>query len=151
MDPQLPRKRAFVSGSTAGIGFAAAARLDLEGAFVVIDGRPAHDDSRVRFRYHDRTERGATVAQALDGWGDRELWHDGAACRTPCPASPFMSLHEAITLGIPLAAGFRKFSSCRSAPKPGCRCYSSGPCADVASIDPGPIADSIRLQAPAGG
>ena len=39
MDLQLKDKRAFVSGSTAGIGFAIAKRLLMEGAEVVINGR----------------------------------------------------------------------------------------------------------------
>ena len=45
MDLQLTGKVAFVSGSTAGIGFAIAQRLGLEGADVVINGRT---DERVR-------------------------------------------------------------------------------------------------------
>jgi NAD(P)-dependent dehydrogenase (short-subunit alcohol dehydrogenase family) len=45
MDLQLTGKVAFVSGSTAGIGFAIAQRLGLEGADIVINGRT---DERVR-------------------------------------------------------------------------------------------------------
>src|SRR3954452_12281432 len=45
MDLQFTGKVAFVSGSTAGIGFAIAQRLGLEGADVVINGRT---DERVR-------------------------------------------------------------------------------------------------------
>jgi NAD(P)-dependent dehydrogenase (short-subunit alcohol dehydrogenase family) len=45
MDLQLTGKIAFVSGSTAGIGFAIAHRLGLEGADVVINGRT---EERVR-------------------------------------------------------------------------------------------------------
>jgi len=39
MDPQLRGKRALVTGSTAGIGFAAAAGLHREGASVLLNGR----------------------------------------------------------------------------------------------------------------
>jgi NAD(P)-dependent dehydrogenase (short-subunit alcohol dehydrogenase family) len=39
MDLQLVGKRALVTGSTAGIGFAAAAGLYREGASVVVNGR----------------------------------------------------------------------------------------------------------------
>ncbi|MFT3981637.1 MAG: SDR family oxidoreductase [Ferruginibacter sp.] len=39
MDLQLKGKKAFISGSTAGIGFATAARLLAEGAEVIINGR----------------------------------------------------------------------------------------------------------------
>ena len=39
MDLQLRGRRALVTGSTAGIGFAAAAKLAEEGASVVINGR----------------------------------------------------------------------------------------------------------------
>ena len=39
MDLRLEGKRALVTGSTAGIGFASAARLAEEGASVMINGR----------------------------------------------------------------------------------------------------------------
>ncbi|HXB10086.1 MAG TPA: SDR family oxidoreductase [Puia sp.] len=42
MDLQLSGKTAFISGSTAGIGFAIAKRLLMEGATVVINGRNQH-------------------------------------------------------------------------------------------------------------
>ena len=45
MDLQLSGKRAFVSGSTQGIGYAIARALAAEGATVVVNGR---DDARVR-------------------------------------------------------------------------------------------------------
>lgn len=45
MDLQLSGKRAFVSGSTQGIGYAIARALAAEGAAVVVNGR---DDTRVR-------------------------------------------------------------------------------------------------------
>lgn len=49
MDLQLGGKVAFVSGSTAGIGFATARRLALEGARVVVNGRTqARVDAAVR-------------------------------------------------------------------------------------------------------
>ncbi|MEJ7871036.1 MAG: SDR family NAD(P)-dependent oxidoreductase, partial [Rubrobacteraceae bacterium] len=41
MDLRLGGKRALVTGSTAGIGFAAVARLAEEGASVVVNGRSA--------------------------------------------------------------------------------------------------------------
>jgi NAD(P)-dependent dehydrogenase (short-subunit alcohol dehydrogenase family) len=41
MDLRLGGKRALVSGSTAGLGFAAAARMAEEGASVVVNGRSA--------------------------------------------------------------------------------------------------------------
>jgi len=41
MDLQLVGKRAIVSGSTAGIGYAIAAALAREGAAVVVNGRTA--------------------------------------------------------------------------------------------------------------
>src|SRR6201995_1821564 len=40
MDLKLQNKTAFISGSTAGIGFAIAERLAREGARVIINGRP---------------------------------------------------------------------------------------------------------------
>src|ERR1700726_2964247 len=39
MDLQLERKRALITGSSAGIGYAIAERLALEGASVIINGR----------------------------------------------------------------------------------------------------------------
>jgi NAD(P)-dependent dehydrogenase (short-subunit alcohol dehydrogenase family) len=49
MDLQLDGKTAFISGSTAGIGFAAALRLAREGARVVVNGRTqARVDDAVR-------------------------------------------------------------------------------------------------------
>lgn len=45
MDMQLTNKRAFISGSTQGIGYSIAAALLREGAVVVINGR---DDARLR-------------------------------------------------------------------------------------------------------
>jgi len=45
MDMQLTNKRAFISGSTQGIGYAIATALAREGAVVVINGR---DDARVQ-------------------------------------------------------------------------------------------------------
>ncbi|HWG45981.1 MAG TPA: SDR family NAD(P)-dependent oxidoreductase [Gemmataceae bacterium] len=40
MDLQLTNKKALVTGSTAGIGFAIASLLAREGAAVVVNGRP---------------------------------------------------------------------------------------------------------------
>ena len=42
MDLQLGDKRAFISGSTAGIGYAIAERLASEGACVIVNGRTQH-------------------------------------------------------------------------------------------------------------
>lgn len=52
MDLQLTGKRAFISGSTAGIGYAIAEGLAKEGARVVINGRTAAavDEARARLR-----------------------------------------------------------------------------------------------------
>src|SRR6185437_8891300 len=50
MDLNLKNKTAFISGSTAGIGFAIAERLAREGARVIINGRT---DKRVAFAIHE--------------------------------------------------------------------------------------------------
>ena len=61
MDLRLTGKRAFVSGSTQGIGFAIARALLAEGASVVVNGR---DDERVRAAVRDlaATVPGADVS-----------------------------------------------------------------------------------------
>lgn len=62
MDLQLTGKIAFVSGSTAGIGFATAKRLALEGAAVVVNGRTqARVDAAVE------QIRRAAAAQTVSG------------------------------------------------------------------------------------
>jgi NAD(P)-dependent dehydrogenase (short-subunit alcohol dehydrogenase family) len=66
MDLRLGGKRALVSGSTAGIGFAAAARLAEEGASVVVNGRSA-----------ERVEE--AVRRAGEGAGGRGLGCGGGA------------------------------------------------------------------------
>ena len=52
MDLRLGGRRVLVTGSTAGIGFAAAARLAEEGASVIVNGRSAGrvEESVVRVR-----------------------------------------------------------------------------------------------------
>jgi NAD(P)-dependent dehydrogenase (short-subunit alcohol dehydrogenase family) len=77
MDLQLAGKRALVSGSTAGIGYAIAERLAREGARVVINGRTQAgvDDALARLREASGSAKrvegfagdlaSATVAQAL--------------------------------------------------------------------------------------
>jgi NAD(P)-dependent dehydrogenase (short-subunit alcohol dehydrogenase family) len=70
MDLQLVGKRAVVSGSTAGIGYAIAAALAREGAVVVINGRtPSRVDQAVR---RIRAEHaGATVEGVACDLGSR--------------------------------------------------------------------------------
>lgn len=64
MDLQLKGRRAFVSGSTAGIGFAIAAALAAEGARVIVNGR---SDERVKAALQQIQ---ATHPQAeLEGFG----------------------------------------------------------------------------------
>jgi NAD(P)-dependent dehydrogenase (short-subunit alcohol dehydrogenase family) len=58
MDLQLKGKRAVVTGSTVGIGFATAAGLSREGASVVINGRTPR-----------RVEDAVRKIQALGGTG----------------------------------------------------------------------------------
>ncbi|NQX12753.1 SDR family oxidoreductase [Microbacteriaceae bacterium VKM Ac-2855] len=71
MDLQLDAKRAFVSGSTAGIGYAIAEALLREGAEVVINGR---DAGRVRESVAalERAVPGATVSGIAADFGDDE-------------------------------------------------------------------------------
>jgi hypothetical protein len=57
MDLELKGKRAFVSGSTAGIGFAVALGLAQEGAEVVVNGRTAGWDRRDSERHGRRSRQ----------------------------------------------------------------------------------------------
>ena len=61
MDLQIKGKRAVVSGSTAGIGYAIAAALARAGAAVVVNGRTsARVDAAVgRIREHGQKPRGS--------------------------------------------------------------------------------------------
>ena len=63
MDLQLAGKRALVTGSTAGIGLAAASALAREGASVVVNGRPSE-------RVEDAVRR---VREGLGGTGGEVL------------------------------------------------------------------------------
>ena len=54
MDLQLRDKRALVTGSTAGIGFAIAAELAREGARVVVNGRTDRRVDEARRRIEER-------------------------------------------------------------------------------------------------
>lgn len=67
MDLQLQHKRALVTGSTAGIGFAAAVALAREGAHVVLNGRSAARVANARERLLDKVPdaRVSTVAADL--------------------------------------------------------------------------------------
>lgn len=66
MDLQLAGKRALVTGSTAGIGFAAALGLAKEGAFVVLNGRsPQRVESAVQ-RLQGLTPEGKVSGVAAD-------------------------------------------------------------------------------------
>ena len=69
MDMQLAGKRAFVSGSTQGIGLAIAAALLEEGAAVVVNGR---DGGRVAAAVEELERRvpGASVAGAVADFAD---------------------------------------------------------------------------------
>jgi NAD(P)-dependent dehydrogenase (short-subunit alcohol dehydrogenase family) len=71
MDLQLEGKRAFVSGSTQGIGYAIARALAAEGATVVVNGRTAGgvDDAARRLRVD---VPGAAVAGMAADFGDSD-------------------------------------------------------------------------------
>ncbi len=78
MDLQLSGKRALVTGSTAGIGLAAAAGLYREGASVVVNGRSASrvEDAAARIRALPTTGSPEVVGVAADlstAEGVREL------------------------------------------------------------------------------
>lgn len=76
MDLQLNGKRALVTGSTAGIGFAIAEALAREGASVVINGRQqARVDAacaRMRERVADAAVSGITVSGIAADLGTAE-------------------------------------------------------------------------------
>ncbi|MCX5658437.1 MAG: SDR family oxidoreductase [Planctomycetota bacterium] len=61
MDLQLQGKRAIVTGSTAGIGFAAAGALLREGASVVINGRTQQRVDAAVSRLHQDAPKGSVV------------------------------------------------------------------------------------------
>ena len=69
MDLQLNDKRAFVSGSTQGIGYAVAARLAEEGAAVVLNGR-SEDRVQASVRRLREEVPGAAVAGLAADFGD---------------------------------------------------------------------------------
>jgi NAD(P)-dependent dehydrogenase (short-subunit alcohol dehydrogenase family) len=66
MDLQLGGKRALVTGSTAGIGFAAAARLAEEGASVVINGRSEERVEEAVRRVQERAREAEVFGVATD-------------------------------------------------------------------------------------
>ncbi|CAN5228611.1 SDR family oxidoreductase [soil metagenome] len=66
MDLRLGGKRALVTGSTAGIGFAAAARLAEEGASVVINGRSAERVEEAVRRARERAPEAEVSGVAAD-------------------------------------------------------------------------------------
>jgi NAD(P)-dependent dehydrogenase (short-subunit alcohol dehydrogenase family) len=81
MDLQLGGKRALVTGSTAGIGFAAAARLAEEGASVVINGRSKERVEEAVRRARERAPEAEVFGVASDlgtGEGVEEL-----VCQVP--------------------------------------------------------------------
>ena len=84
MDLGLKDKLAFVSGSTAGIGFAIATALAGEGARVIVNGRtqPAVDAASRRFGRR-------TGADALGFAGDLSLAATAAGSSAPIPTSRF--------------------------------------------------------------
>jgi NAD(P)-dependent dehydrogenase (short-subunit alcohol dehydrogenase family) len=66
MDLQLGGKRALVTGSTAGIGFAAAARLAEEGASVAINGRSEKRVEEAVWRAQERAPEAEVFGVATD-------------------------------------------------------------------------------------
>ena len=85
MDLQLQGKRAFISGSTQGIGYAIAHALLAEGAAVVINGRSADKLHEAVARLHESVPRGtvsgivadfadpAQVGELLDELGEIDI------------------------------------------------------------------------------
>src|SRR4051812_6105382 len=69
MDLQLKGKRAFVSGSTQGIGYAIARALLSEGASVVINGRSA-DKAQHAAQQLELEVRGAVVSAMVADFED---------------------------------------------------------------------------------
>src|SRR5580692_1689690 len=66
MDLQLRNKRALVSGSTAGIGFAIAESLAREGASVVVNGRSAARVEAAAKKIRESGVRGEVKTAAAD-------------------------------------------------------------------------------------
>ena len=67
MDLQLPNKKAQVTGSTAGIGFAIASLLTQEGATVVVNGRS-------QGRVEEAVRGAALIGPGRDWVARREQW-----------------------------------------------------------------------------
>lgn len=67
MDLQLTNKKALVTGSTAGIGFAIASLLAQEGAFVIVNGRsePRVDEAVQRIRSENKNAQVTGMAADL--------------------------------------------------------------------------------------
>jgi len=72
MDLRLEGKRALVTGSTAGIGFAAVARLAEEGASVVVNGRSAERVEEAVRRVRERAPGDAEVSGVVADLGSAE-------------------------------------------------------------------------------
>ena len=72
MDLRLGGKRALVTGSTAGIGFAAVARLAEEGASVVVNGRSAERVEEAVRRVRERAPGEAEVSGVAADLGSAE-------------------------------------------------------------------------------
>ncbi|SFW74027.1 NAD(P)-dependent dehydrogenase, short-chain alcohol dehydrogenase family [Sinomicrobium oceani] len=66
MDLQLKGKRAFISGSTQGIGLAVAKQLLREGVTVIINGRYAEKTQQVKEKLQEEFPEGSIAAIAAD-------------------------------------------------------------------------------------
>lgn len=73
METDLAGKRAFVSGSTQGIGFAVAAALAAEGASVVINGRDGHRVAEALERLRSRVPGSEVSGIAADFADPRQV------------------------------------------------------------------------------
>lgn len=85
MDLQIKGKRAVVSGSTAGIGYAIASALAREGAAVVVNGRTATRVdaavARIRAEHAGATVEGVACDRSGFARGRRRRAGDPVGCR----------------------------------------------------------------------